>query len=113
MTDVELAEALTLALTGQRLPVGDEGLEVALARAGFDRSSLADLRHRCQEEMRPWPFAVPLDERRAIGFARFDAALAEARRDLGLDGLTATRQVIRPLTRDEQRLADDRPPHWG
>ncbi|AQP48019.1 hypothetical protein BW730_11510 [Tessaracoccus aquimaris] len=113
MTDVELAEALTLALTGRQLSVGDGGLEAALAEAGFDRSSLADLRHRCQQEQLPWPFAVPIEARRAIGFARFDAALAEARRELGLDGLTHANQAIRPLTRDEQRLADDRPPHWG
>ncbi|NHB84452.1 hypothetical protein G7085_07090 [Tessaracoccus sp. HDW20] len=84
-----------------------------LAAAGYDADRLAGIRHAAQEGQRPWPFAVPLEERRALGFARFDAALAEARRVLGLDGLNRHLQARRPLDRDEQRLSADRPPHWG
>jgi len=120
-TDADLASAIALALTGVRLepPAGAPSrLSVAslpddLAAAGYDATRLAELRQAAQEEQRPWPFAVPLDELRELGFARFDAALAEARRGLGLDGLKRRLQVRRPLDRDEQRLSADRPPHWG
>ena len=66
-----------------------------------------------RSERAAWPFAVALEERRGLGFARFDAALAEARRELGLDGLHRELMAERGLNRDEQRLAADRPPHWG
>lgn len=114
MADEALAAALGAALTGERLPLtSPRQIEAELADLGFGRERLAALRLAKQEAEEPWPFPVSLDERRAIGFARFDAALAEARRLLGLDGLRPARPAIRPLDRDEQRLAADRPPHWG
>ena len=114
MTDVDLAAALALALTGVRIePASLETLPDDLAAAGFDAARLAELRQAAQEAQRPWPFPVPLEERRGLGFARFDAALAQMRQILGLDGLSRQLQARRPLDRDEQRLAADRPPHWG
>ncbi|MBB1511832.1 hypothetical protein H5399_04335 [Tessaracoccus sp. MC1627] len=113
MGDRDLSAALGLALTGERLPLSSpSSLPEELARLGFDAGRLAALRTQRQEACEPWPFPVPLEERRALGFARFDAALAEARRELGLTGLTPSAPASRPLDRHEQRLADDRPPHW-
>lgn len=115
MTDQpDPASAIALALTGERVATtGMATLVDDLASAGFDAGRLAAIRADAQHGQRPWPFPVPIEERRRIGFARFDAAIAGARRDLGLDGLTATPAARRPLNRDEQRLVQDRPPHWG
>ena len=114
MTDDPLAVALGQALTGERLPLtSPEALAEELAEHGFTPERLAELRSGTQEAGEPWPFPVSLDERRGLGFARFDAALAEARKQLGLDGLHRTLQARRPLDREEQRLSADRPPHWG
>lgn len=114
MTDRALAEALGLALTGERLPLDDpSALAGQLADAGYSPARLQALRAERQAEKAPWPFPVPLDERRELGFARFDAALAEARTSLGLAGLNPTAQAVRGLNQDERRLAADRPPHWG
>lgn len=105
---------MAFALTGERIDVAPgAGLADALAAAHLNPARLAAIRHAAQLEQRPWPFPVPLEERRALGFARFDAALAEARQLLGLDGLDPHLQARRPLDRDEQRLQADRPPHWG
>ena len=112
--DAALAEALGQALTGERLQLTSPGLlEGQLAELGYDRRRLGEIRGRCQELRAAWPFDVDLDTRRAIGFARFDAALAEARSALGLDGLRPTMPTVRPLDRDDRRLTEDRPPHWG
>lgn len=114
MADRALAEALGLALTGERLPLSDPTeLAGQLAAAGFGAERLHQLRTQRQVEREPWPFTVPLDERRELGFARFDAALAEARAGLGLAGLNPAVQAIRRLNQDERRLSADRPPHWG
>lgn len=113
VADEQLARALGLALTGKRLPLtAVADLDEQLAAAGFDRGELMRLRAERQESKAVWPFAVPIEERRALGFARFDAALAEARRELGLTGFEPRLQAERPLNRDEQRLSADRPPHW-
>ena len=113
MTD-PLAVALGRALTGRSLPLlSSAELAGELAALGFGPLALQELRAERQAAKQPWPFPVPLDERRALGFARFDAALAEARAQLGLTGLTASLPSDRPLDRDERRLAADRPPHWG
>lgn len=112
MTD-PLAGALALALAGEELAVGSvESLAEDLAAQGYPAERLATLRHEAQEAERPWPFAVPLEVRRQVGFARFDAALARARAELGLTGLIAAKPAERALTRDEERLLADRPPHW-
>ncbi|MBB1509718.1 hypothetical protein [Tessaracoccus sp. MC1756] len=113
MTADPLACALALALTGEEIPVGSvETLAEELAALGFTPERLFALRHEAQAAERVWPFTVPLDMRRDVGFARFDAALATARQQLGLTGLVASRPAERPLNRDEQRLVQDRPPHW-
>lgn len=114
MTDSELAEALGQALTGELLPLDDPAaLAGQLAAAGFSPARLQALRAQRQAAKAPWPFPVPLERRRELGFARFDAALAEARASLGLAGLNPAAQAVRGLNRDELRLAADRPPHWG
>lgn len=108
-----LAVALARALTGQELPVSSvAALPDELAARGFGPEQLAFLRRQAQEDERPWPFWVPLELRREVGFARFDAALAQARGRFGLTGLIDARPAERPLNREEQRLAEDRPPHW-
>lgn len=113
VSDAELSSAVGFALTGERLRLTSVAeLAEQLAAAGYTVEVLTELRGARQAAKLPWPFPVPLEERRAVGFARFDAALADARRVLGLAGLTGTLRVERPLDRDEQRLAADRPPHW-
>ncbi|HJE50905.1 MAG TPA: hypothetical protein K8V15_02825 [Tessaracoccus flavescens] len=114
MTDSLLASALGLALTGEELPLTDpDALNDELTAAGYPADRLQEIRRTAQAEQSVWPFRVPVETLRAIGFARFDAALADARRSLGLDGLVPATPAQRPLNRDEQRLAADRPPHWG
>lgn len=110
---VELARALT----GEELPVpeGDIGSIVAeLAALGWDAERLALVRRRRMEAREPWPFPIQVEALRQFGFARFDARLAELRAALGLSGqLGVAPAPARGLDRDEQRLAADRPPHWG
>lgn len=111
--DATLASALALALTGRHLGLDSlEDLPGDLAKLGFDRTELIRLRSQRQEAQLPWPYPVPPDVLRNVGFARFDAALLQAREALGLTGLHPERPARRTLTLDEQRLAADRPPHW-
>ena len=112
-SEADLASALAFALTGERLALSAvDSLDDELAAAGFPPHVLGEIRAGRQHDELVWPFPVPIDERRSLGFARFDAALAEARRVLGLTGLTAATPAARPPDRDEQRLLQDRPPHW-
>lgn len=113
-TDADLAVALGLALTGELLPLTSADAVVAeLAELGWTPGALAELRHGRQERREPWPFPVEVERLRSVGFARFDAALAEARRVSGLTGLEPARPATRPMNADERRLIQDRPPHWG
>ncbi|MHA6524076.1 hypothetical protein [Tessaracoccus sp. G1721] len=113
MGDAALARAIGLALTGRELELSSPlALSAELAGLGYSPEVLATVRAERQERREPWPFPVPLEARRALGFARFDAALAEARRALGLTGLTPSASARRPLDPDERRLVQDRPPHW-
>ena len=108
-----LARAVALAVTGEVLELaGEVSLAEELAGLGFDADRLRGMRHARQEARLPWPYAVPIELRREIGFARYDAALAEARELLGLTGLEPSRPARRRLSRDEERLVADRPPHW-
>ena len=108
-----LARAVALAVTGEVLELaGEVSLAEELAGLGFDADRLRGMRHARQEARLPWPHAVPIDTRREVGFARYDAALAEAREALGLTGLEPARPAERRLNRDEERLVADRPPHW-
>lgn len=103
--------ALVLALTGEDLAPSNT-VEETLEANGWDEARLQDLRSARQLTSQPWPFPVPVETLRELGFARFDAQLTAVRSQLGLDGLASAKPAKRPLDRDEQRLSADRPPHW-
>ncbi len=112
------SEAVELgrALTGEELPLAacDLGaLATELSTLGWGRARLMDLRRQRQATRQAWPFPVPLDARREVGFARFDARLAQLRDELGLSGQNPASQGNRPWDEAERRLGADRPPHWG
>lgn len=111
---VNEAVELARALTGQELPVSSAAGDLVgqLNRLGWHTDALASLREQRQLMGKPWPFPIPLEARREIGFARFDAALAQLRSELGLTGLQPSQAKPRELTADERRLLADRPPHW-
>ena len=104
------------ALTGQELPLTAShpaALAAELVALGWDHARLADLRRQRQRTRQPWPFAIPLEARRELGFARFDARLAQLREVVGLSGQERALQSNRAWGDAERRLAADRPPHWG
>ncbi len=104
------------AVTGEELPLTAEDLTVLVAELavlGWDPARLTTLRQQRQATRQPWPFPVPIDTRRELGFARFDARLDELRRLLGLSGQHAATQGSLPWGEADRRLAADRPPHWG
>lgn len=120
---MKVAELVASALTGELVSAGESagsGVEHAelqevrelLTAAGWDRDRLVEQRRQRQAAGEPWPFPVPIEELRQVGFARFDALLAAVRTDLGLDGLRPAAPARRPLSADEQRLSAERPPHW-
>lgn len=114
-----MAEAVELAraLTGLELPVtsaGTEDLVLELAALGWDRARLLEVRASRRRDRLPWPFPVDHQAVQRIGFARFDARLAELRESLRLDAEMRPAHVSdRPLNADERRLVAERPPHWG
>ena len=104
------------ALTGEELPLTASDLMALVAELealGWGAARMVDLRHQRQVTRQPWPLPVPIGARRDIGFARFDARLAELRSLLGLSGQRAALQGPGVWTEAERRLAADRPPHWG
>ncbi|MEO7588834.1 MAG: hypothetical protein ABIS84_12495 [Arachnia sp.] len=104
------------AVTGEELPLAatdTAALAAELSTLGWDAGRLADLRQQRQDTRQVWPFPVPIEARRELGFARFDARLAELRDLLGLTGQRAASQSTRAWTEAERGLAADRPPHWG
>lgn len=103
---------LAYALTGEELTLGEGDLAGELAAQGWDTERLQALRRSRQKAGQPWPFPVVPDQIRSIGFARFDALVAAARRELHLDGLVPRLPADRPMDADERRLSADRPPHW-
>ena len=105
------AEVLGLALTGEQLPI-DGALIPGLESLGWDAARLGEVRRSRQAAGQPWPFPVDPALIKPIGFARFDALLATARSELGLDGLSPVKARPGALSADEQRLAAERPPHW-
>lgn len=108
-------QALALALTGQQLPLTAVDLPAAvreLNELGWDSQKLAQVRKQQQHEQLPWPFKVPLEVRKEIGFARFAAQLAALRELLGITGLEAKVRSDRAWSEQEKQLASERPPHW-
>ena len=106
------ASLVAYALTGEQISPGGGDLPTALAALGWHTERLQALRRSRQEAGQPWPFPVAPEQIRAVGFARFDALLAAARRDLELTGLVPRQRMNRPMDADERRLSADRPPHW-
>lgn len=112
----EVGVELGRALTGETLPLTasePELLVSELAQLGWDAERLADLRHQRQAAGLPWPFPVASAALAEVGFAVFHAKLDRLRELLGLTGLQQVPRAQRPWTADEQRLAAERPPHWG
>lgn len=104
------------ALTGEELPLEASdlaALSAELVALGWDHARLADLRRQRQATRQSWPFSVPLEARRELGFARFDARLTQLRELVGLSGQERALQSNRAWGDAERRLAADRPPHWG
>lgn len=104
------------ALTGEELPLVASDLATLAAELttlGWNPPRLADLRHQRQITRQPWPFPVPMEARRELGFARFDARLTQLRDLVGLSGQERAPQSSRAWGEAERRLAADRPPHWG
>ncbi|MDO5082646.1 MAG: hypothetical protein Q4D89_04485 [Arachnia propionica] len=111
------AVLLARALTGEELPVTSTeptGLVAELVALGWDSARIGEVRAARRRERLPWPFPVDHHEVREVGFARFDARLAELRQRLGVDAeVRLTHVSDRPLNADERRLVAERPPHWG
>lgn len=104
------------ALTGEELPLVESelvALAAELATLGWSAARLFGLRQQRQVTRQPWPFPVPLEARRELGFARFDARLASLRELVGLSGQERALQSNGGWGDAERRLASDRPPHWG
>ncbi|MGO1383434.1 MAG: hypothetical protein ACTHWA_07510 [Arachnia sp.] len=104
------------ALTGEELPLAESelaALAAELATLGWSAARLFALRQQRQATHQPWPFPVPLEARKELGFARFDAQLASLRELLGLSGQERALQSDGAWGDAERRLASDRPPHWG
>ncbi|MSS45151.1 hypothetical protein FYJ43_03610 [Cutibacterium sp. WCA-380-WT-3A] len=116
--DRQCWEAVAAVLTGQRLTAPTSpgwratDLVAWLAEEGWSAPRLVDRRARFQQAGQSWPEPIPDDLSTGLEFARYGAVLAEVRRIVGLDGLSATVHrgavVIGP---DEARLLAERPPH--
>lgn len=117
MTDpAAFAVELGRALTGEALPLRSpiaSDLVSELGHFGWNPEQLAELRTERQDAGEPWPFPVKRDVVSEVGFAVFQARLADLRERLGLTGLQPQPRADRPLDPEERRLESDRPPHWG
>lgn len=108
--------ALAAALVGERLEAPADGRDFVswLAAQGWDASAVRAVRSRRQADELPWPFPVAPGDRGGLGAAQFHALLAQARSDLGVDGLVASRRRGPAVLGDaERRLLAEKPPHHG
>lgn len=103
--------ALAYALTGERLSVRPSptpdpvALLAELSALGWTQKRLTVSARAARQ--------VPAELMAGLGAAQFWAALAELRHRIGADGMSPQAPTGRTvLTRDEQRLRADRPPHW-
>ena len=103
-------QALAYAVSGRRLT--DLGVQTvpdvpALAAELNDRLERGDL------ALVDSPTNVPTDLMAGLGAAQFWSALAQLRRALAAEPIPGPVVSSRPLTPEERRLYDDRPPHHG
>jgi hypothetical protein len=103
-------QALAYAVSGCRLT--DLGLQTAPDVAALAAELHARLEHGDLALVDP-PTDVPANLMKGLGAAQFWSALAELRRDLARTPVQGPVISSRPLTPDERRLHDDRPPHHG
>ena len=91
-----------------------DGLVLGLAAAGWPAARIAELARGELSVEGVWPFPVPAELRQGLGAAQFAAAVAAARRELGVaDLVVRVRGGRTRLTADELRLLADVPPHHG
>ena len=111
------AEALVgpgVQLAGSRDDGTPQELLAELAAQGWDSSRIREARRECRALGRRWPVELPDERIRAVGFARFQAWMAECIRLLGIDSVDAgVRDAHMPLDAEDRRLLADRPPHHG
>ncbi|MFT4293888.1 MAG: hypothetical protein QM582_00565 [Micropruina sp.] len=115
MSDADLAEAVGVALTGQRLDPAGEVADplAALAAAGWDQDRIAAHAAEVLAAGGVWPHPVPEELRARVGSARLLAVLQRIQLDLGRFGRASRPAPPRPLTADERRLLNEVPPHHG
>lgn len=105
-------DPIVFALTGCRTETGPASVTERLAGIGWNIDRVRAFAASRQDEHLPWPLPVE-GELLPKGRAAFAAALNEARTELDLVGTVEPPAPTRPLTIEEKRLVDERPPHWG
>lgn len=100
------------------LPAGDgpdpQELVEALAGLGWSQARIAEHAIAVTAAGGVWPHPVEAQWRQGLGAARFLAVLRELREKLGVAELDVRLPSTRTdLTRDEQRLLAEVPPHHG
>lgn len=91
--------------TGAQSAPDPDRLLADLAALGWSGSRLA--------ESAATPRAVPVEQMRALGPARWTVVLQELRRRVSVGAPGVRRISHRSMNPDEQRLSADRPPHWA
>ena len=108
---------LALALTGEEgLCDSAESTETFLAAlntAGWSETRVRSHALQRWQNEEAWPHPLPPHSLDQIGAAQWYAHLIEVRQALGLDVVRMPPPPPRELTREEERLADEVPPHHG
>ena len=105
-------QALAYAVTGLRLPELGRQRQPDVALLAQQLKQLAADDPSWTWFAEPADHLVPGELMAGIGAAQFWAALADLRRTLGItDPGSSAVAADRPLTLDETRLAEERPPH--